>query len=326
MAVRLYPWFVLVFWAAAMSWLISSKVLPPLIGGQPPDYSSSLALPPRAAKSEPTCWRIAWNDRRIGTAASQAVRRAEGGTSLRHVVHFERLPLQAMLSESFGLLGSAMKPLLGNDSNLELHMLLATELQFDERHQFKGLQTITDIGDLRNFVQLQGFVDGQHKLQLTTQFGHPAVGQADQVMHHEIALPRESLVSDAFAPRPELKNLRVGQRWTIPIYRPFPPNSAVQIVEAVAERLDVIVWDARDVETILIVYREEAGSGLHASREPIAREWVRADGTVLQREIRISGMKLVFERLATTALDPEIEMLNSDKFPRLWDKRVQYHD
>lgn len=315
MTSRIYPWFVLVFWLASMSWLVASKILPPMMGGQPPDYTTT--LPREQTESHPVCWRIAWNDRRVGTAASKAVRRPDGGTAMRHVVHFEKLPLSAMLSESFGLIGSAMKPLLGGDSHLEMDMLMATELRFNKHRQFTDFRSVADVADLQNFLRLRGFIGENGVLHLTTQLGTSPHGPK-QLLKHEIKLPRESLVSDAFAPRPELRNLRVGQRWTIPIYRPFPPNSPVQIVEAVAERLDVIVWDAKDVETILVVYREEAGSGLHASREPIAREWVRADGAVLKHEIRISGLKVIFERLHESAIDPEIEMLDSQKHPRLW--------
>lgn len=299
-----------------MSWLIASKVLPPLVGGHPPDYTLSLA--PREGKSEPVCWRIAWNDRRIGTAASQMIRRPGGGSAQRHVVHFDRLPLQAMLSESFGLLGSVLKPMLGADSNVEMDILLATELRYDSQRQFTDFRSKADIGDMRDLLQLQGVMEAGNNLKITTHIGSPFAGQSKQVMRHEIQLPREALVNDAFAPRPELRNLRVGQRWTIPIYRPFPSNSKVQIVEALAERLDVLVWDARDVETVLVVYREEAGSGLHFSREPIAREWVAANGMVVQREVRLSGLKLLFERLPQAAIDPEIEMLDSKLHPRLW--------
>jgi hypothetical protein len=208
--------------------------------------------------------------------------------------------------------------LLGTDSNVELDIVLATELRFNAQHRFTDFHSKADIGDIREFLEIRGVVDDENKLKLDSQIRASLVGQSKQVLRHEIPLPREALVSDAFAPRPELKNLSVGQRWTIPVYRPFPPNSAVQIIEAVAERLDVIVWDARDVETVLVVYREEAGTGLHSSREPVAREWIRADGTVIQREVRISGLKVVFERLNSKTIDPEIEMLDSDLHPRLW--------
>lgn len=313
---RIYPAFVVVFWLTTMSWLLVSKVLPPLLGGRPPDYAAALSS--RAEKEEPVVWRISWNDKRIGTAASDTVRTQDGGTALRHVVHFEHLPLDAMLSEGFGAVGAMMKPLVAGDGNLEIEMMWATEFRFDAARQFRSLHVVGDLGELINFIRITGEMQPNQKLKLRTKLAGSSPGNGQTVLNHEIHLPRESLVRDAFAPRPELKNLTVGQTWTIPVYRPFPPNSPVQIVEATAERLDVIVWDGRDVETILVVYRGDAGSGLHVSREPLAREWVSADGAVLQQEIRISGLKIRFERLSATAPVPEVELLDARVHPRFW--------
>src|SRR5687768_8345323 len=189
MTARIYPAAVLIFWLASMSWLVASKVLPPLIGGNPPDYS--LSLPPKDNKSDPIAWRIAWNDRRIGTAASQVIRQPSGGLKHRHVVHFERMPLQAMLSESFGLLGSAFKPLLGTDSNVELDILLATELRFNQQQRFSDFSSTMDIGDLRDFIRIQGEVDENSTLKLITHIQTPFAGQAKQVLRHEVQIPRE---------------------------------------------------------------------------------------------------------------------------------------
>jgi hypothetical protein len=315
---RIYPWLVLVFWGATMSWLVASKVLPPLLGGQPPDYS--VRLPSQEQNPDPIGWRITWNDRRIGTAVSQPVRRADGGISLRQLVHFDRLPLNAMLAEGFGagFLGSLLKPLAGGEQQLEFDLQLATELRFNAQREFISFQSVVDMAGVPGFLQLQGVATVNRSLAITSRFGPTPYGAKDGVLRHEISLPSRSLVSDPFAPRPELRNLRVGQQWTIPMYRPFPPNSPVRIVEAVAQRLDVIVWNGRDIETILVEYREDAGSGLHAARDPILREWVRTDGQVLKHEIRVSGLLVTFERLTQSTAGPEAELLDPEKHPRLW--------
>jgi hypothetical protein len=316
MAARIYPWAVLVFWGTTMSWLVVSKVLPPLLGGQPPDYAAALST--RGVESQPVGWRISWNGRRIGTAVSQVVRRFGGGAALRQVVHFEQLPLDAMLTEGFGLLGSAMKPLLSGDHQLKLDLQLATELRFDAEREFTEFQTVVDLAHVQGFLLLRGKVSDHQRLEVTTRLDPSIAGTAAQPLRHEIDLPRRSLVSDAFAPRPELRDLHVGQKWTIPVYRPFPPNSPVRIVQAVAARLDVLVWNGRDVETILVEYREDAGSGLHASRDPIVREWVRTDGQVLRQEISISGLTFLFERLPVQHVGAEYEQLDPALHPRLW--------
>ncbi|MGE0757484.1 MAG: hypothetical protein AB7O38_10705 [Pirellulaceae bacterium] len=316
MASRIYPWFVLLFWTVMMSWLIGSKVLPPMLGGDPPDYHAYLTA--SSAKSPPVCWRISWNDRRIGTAMSQVTQRFGGGVSLRQVVHFERMPISAMVSEGLGLLGAAIQPLLGGDSDMELEMQLATELRFDAQRQFQQFQSVVDLGSLPGILQLSGKFNDERKLEVTAQLAGASGGAEGQKIRHAIEVPRNALVADAFTPRTQVTNLHVGQRWTIPVYRPFPPNSQVQIVEAVAERLEVIVWDGRDVETIVVRYREDAGSGLHSSREPILTEWVNGKGVVLQQEVRFSGLKVKFERLTTPVASDETDKLNPVIHPRLW--------
>jgi hypothetical protein len=315
MAVRIYPWFVLFFWLAMMSWLVASKVVPPLLDGEPPDYHAWLDSPSDSPAL--VSWRISWNDKRIGTATSKVVQRFGGGMSMRQVVHFERLPLEAMLSEGFGLVGAVLRPLLGSERNLEIDLQLATEMRFDHDRQFQQFQTVIDMGDVKDCLTIQGKVIEHSRIQVTTHWGS-GIGGAPQSIRQEIRLPNQALISDGFAPRSELRNLSVGQKWTIPVYRPFPPNSPVQIVQAVAERLEVILWEGREVETIVVVYREDAGSGLHASREPIGCEWVREDGAVLQQELRLSGLKVKFERLTPMMVDAEIEKLDPARHPRLW--------
>ena len=319
---RFYTVFVLTAWLASMSWLFMAKIWPTLHGGDPPDYSTSVANVP--ANYQPTVWRISWKDRRIGMATNQTLPRANG-IALRYVVQFEQLPLEMMLSEAFGIFGSMLfrestdgKGANDSQQSWALDLLLATELQFNNQRQFTGFHTNGDLGNLQGFLQMNGVVDEQHKLVLTTQF--KTFGQAAKELRHEIELPMNAVVGDAFGPRTELKNLHVGQKWTIPIYRPFPPNSPVQIVAAQAERHELILWNGRDVETILVVYRSDAGTGLQSTRDPIAREWVRDDGLVLQQEVVWSGATIRFERIPDAPHEPITEFLNADEHPRLWSK------
>ena len=116
----------------------------------------------------------------------------------------------------------------------------------------------------------------------------------------------------------ELKDLHVGQSWTIPVYRAFPPNSPVQIVEAKVERHDIIFWEGSDIETMLVVYRMDAGSGLRATSQATAREWVRPDGTVLRQELVFSGLTLRFERQMRRPTDTNEALLDDALHPRYW--------
>ena len=78
MASRVYQLFVVALWLSSMTWLMVEKVLPPLMGGNPPDYDAALFRP----EPEPDYWKITWQERSIGFAASQVYPDREGGREI----------------------------------------------------------------------------------------------------------------------------------------------------------------------------------------------------------------------------------------------------
>jgi hypothetical protein len=314
----MYHLLVFVLWLTAMSWLVVEKVLPPVLGGSPPDYDSVLT----DATPEPVCWRIRWNDETLGSVASQVVEHPDGISEMRSVVRFDSLPLESMLSELLGVLAKVAQPLMGGAEDYRITAVLATQLWFDDERRLQGFHTILDLGDVEGFVTIRGRVTSDQKLDVVASLSEGLVPAEQQggweMLHQQIELPPNALVGDSFAPRAELKDLYVGQSWTIPVYRPFPPNSPVQIVEAEVERHDVILWEGEDIETMVIVYRTDAGSGIRASRDPVGTEWVRRDGMVLRQEIAFASLRLSFERTEDDPLDTPRELLDEEKHPRLW--------
>lgn len=143
-------------------------------------------------------------------------------------------------------------------------------------------------------------------------------GRGTQILAREIELPPGAMVGDALAPRSELKNLVVGQSWTVPVYRPFPPGSPPQIIQATVKHLEFIFWEGSEIETMLVEYQSVAGSNINIASDPIGREWVRSDGTVIRQQVIFSGLKFQFERLPVEHQDARIELLDTDKHARLW--------
>ncbi|MFV1964218.1 MAG: hypothetical protein ACC628_02255 [Pirellulaceae bacterium] len=318
MAARLYYLLVFLFWLAAMTWLIVEKVMPPMLGGNPPDYRSALAEP----EEEPDCWKITWNGQSIGLVVTQIVDRAPRGREMRSVVRFEDLPLESMMSELLGAFASFAGPLLGTTPDYKIQAVLATRLAFDENRRLTEFSTVLDLAETPGFLTVSGRVTDGRRLAVVARFAGDGAGSgtngAKRELRHELDLPPNALVGDSFTPRGELKGLQVGQSWTIPVYRAFPPNSPVQIVEAKVERHDIILWEGNDVETMLVVYRTDAGSGLRAASHATAREWVRPDGTVLRQELAFSGLTLRFERQMRGPLDVHRAYLDVERHPRYW--------
>jgi hypothetical protein len=316
MASRLYHSLVVLFWLASMTWLLVEKVAPPLLGGRPPDYRSVLEEP----EAKPDYWRITWNGRRIGSVVSQIVDRQDGRREMRSVVRFEDLPLESMLSELLGAFASFAKPMLGSTQNYQLEAILATRLAFDEERRLGAFSTVLDLAETPSFLTVTGDVTDDRKLSVVVRFADSwgGTGEGKQEFRQQLDLPANALVGDTFTPKVKLEDLQVGQSWTIPVYRAFPPNSPVQIVEAKVERHDIILWEGNDVETMLVVYRPEAGSGLRAATQATAREWVRRDGLVLRQELALSGLILRFERHTRAILGVDETLLDGDQYPRYW--------
>ena len=311
---RTFNGLVVVFWTIAMTWLLAEKVIPPMLGGDPPDYQSILEPPTR--ETLPDAWKLRWKDRMVGFAASRVEVRPSGELDRLTFVEFEDLPLEAILSEMLGPVAAIVKPLIQNSRGLDLNMLVATRMTFDADRRLSRFDTTIDLSDFRGFLKLDGTVQEDGQLDIVAQLSSGSVGSG-QTFKHSVQLPPEALVEGSLSPRPELKGLYLGQKWTIPVFRSFPPNSPVQILQAEVEQHDVILWGSEEVETKLVVYRTEAGSGVQATREPISREWVRDDGTVLRQQVRFSGLELTFEREPETSLDPGIGKLDELQ-QRLW--------
>jgi hypothetical protein len=296
MGSRSYVAFVVLFWLTAMSWLAVEKVMPPLVGGKSPDYRAPLAAARKG--SPPVAWRLVWEERVIGHAITRVRPVADGGAEMRSVVRFEKLDVKKLLEQLLGAF-SRLVPSLG-DEELRFDMTIVSRLRFDREHVLRELDTSLEVADMPRVLNLHGEAPGGRTLDVVVFSGNRRPDFADagsEIFRQQIELPRDALVGDAFAPNSELKDLQVGQSWTVPVYRPFPPNSPVQIIEAKAERLELIHWDHDQIEVVVVAYRSEAGSGIGAAREPIGRAWVRPDGLVLKQEVLFSNVRLEFQRL-----------------------------
>ncbi len=96
-------WFntaVVLLWLSAMCWLVTKKILPTLLVGEPPAYSKSL----RAQREEPPVgWTMWWNDHLLGRALTTTEASSNNATVMQNRLRFEHVPL-----------GEIIPPLLKN--------------------------------------------------------------------------------------------------------------------------------------------------------------------------------------------------------------------
>jgi hypothetical protein len=293
-------------WMASMSWLFVEKILPTLSGGDRPDFDA--VLPSEDQPPRPVCWEIQFNGQPIGHASSLAVREADNAGRIESTVQFERLPLSDIISELLGSVGALVKPLWGGSDNLHVKMTVDSRMEIAPGGNLQSFITNVRLADLDTVViQVRGEVDG-HKLDVAVYTpAEDATGPDSMRLRYRdaIDLPREALVGGALSPQSQLANLEVGQTWTFPVYRPFPPNSPLQMVEARVERHDVFVWNGQSLKAYQVVFRDDAGSGISIGREPIGKLWVRDDGEVLEQETRLANLTFRFVRMSDEGCEHE---------------------
>lgn len=282
---RAFQMTVVLLWFSTMGWLFLSKVLPPLLVGEPPTLRSTVP-----ATDVPLCWRLEWNGQSVGWAASQAARAKDGGTEIRSRLVLSELPLREM---SPFWLHSLLRSLGKMD------MDACSRVEIDPQGAFQAIHSTVRVGQLADAVQVTGqVVDYQLAFE---------VRSGEFTYKKRLPLSPDSLVASELSPQAELPHLRVGQSWTMPVYSPFYPNQPMEILEAMVEEEGLLRWDEKMQRTLIVKYRQDSGAGLLTSNKPRSVLWVAADGRVLQQETTILNSKLRFIRMtpaeATAHLD-----------------------
>jgi hypothetical protein len=108
-------------------------------------------------------------------------------------------------------------------------------------------------------------------------------------------LPEKSRYYEAFSPRSRMQGLTVGQKWTTPVVDPLSTGDSVKLVESLVEKKETITWQGQSIETLVVTYRYDSGSGA-AARNPVGRAWVTNDGLVVRQQLPIGSAKVRFER------------------------------
>ena len=300
-------WFnatVVVLWLATMGWLVTEKVLPPLLVGEPPNYQTIVD----AQKKEPPAgWRLMFNDRPVGWALSSTASQPNGLTEIRGRVHFDTLPLEEMtpgwLRTLFRLVE---RPVDG------LKMDARSVLFIDPLGRLVRFESVVKLDPLNEVIRVRGDVEGK-QLQLVVRSG-------DFSFTNEAYLPSNSLLGDALSPQTQLPGLRAGQTWTVPVYSPLrPANNPLEIFRATVEGSEPVYWDDGMVDAWLVVYRSDPGGSVGGNQNARGKLWVRGDGAVLKQQIMLFDSTMTFFRLP----DERAVELEKKAGPRWWNVEIE---
>jgi len=281
---------VVLFWMTTMGWLVEQKILPSWFVGDPPTYRTIL----QDAVNTPVGWTISLNDRPLGWAISQSSPTDQGGYELRNRVWLDQLPLSALAPT---WVTSIMKVFERKAPEMKLDVNLTSAIGIDPLGRPVDFRSVAEVGyadrsqaivDPTVRISIRGVVEG-NQLKLFVRTG-------SSVSESRAYLPANALLGDSLSPQARLPKLRVGQRWNSPIYSPF--RQQMEMLQAVVERREAIQWHGENRSTLLVVMRNDAGSGLTNGQTVRARQWVATDGTVLKQELMLSTSRLTFERVA----------------------------
>jgi hypothetical protein len=282
----MYPrWFnfaVVSLWLATMSWLVTTKVMPSLLIGEPPSYPTILA----AQRAEPPVgWMILWNDRRLGWAVTNTKPLPQAITEVRSLIHFDELPLDDLVPDWL----RSMVPPIGRQ-RVQVPAESRSSLVFDPLGRLSRFESSVRLDVQEPFVKMRGSLDGP-KMALWLRVGDL------QPFESEVAVPRDTMLGDTLSPQSRLPGLREGQSWTVESYSPLrPPTSPKEILYAAVETRMPLTWEGRTVDTFLVVYRSDPGSAMGTSGGPRGKLWVRRDGTVLKQQMTLFRSTLTFVR------------------------------
>lgn len=292
---RTFVLVVILLWASTTAWLVVSKILPPLLVGEPPTYRSTLSI------DEPiVCWQLTWNDQPVGWAATRIARRPGGVQELHSRLVIDQLPLDELAP---AWLGAVVRPLLEQAGRIDMDA--RSRIEIDPLGNLSGLRCTVNLPEMPNAIRMRGQVENS-RLKFQIQSG-------DFAYQTEKYLAPGALVTGEMSPQAELPGIRVGQKWTTPVYSVFrSPGNPVGIVQAEVEREEVLEWHGETIRCRVVVYRSDSGAAFSGGESPHGLLWVRHDGKVLQQEVLVFNSRLRFVRLPRAAARAYAGQLEQD--------------
>ncbi len=279
---RWYNFAVVALWVTTMTWLVTQKILPSLMVGDPPERTVIISA---QLADRSVGWSLFWGKEPIGWAWSRTERMEAGVTCIRGRIHFDRLPLRQFVPEM-------LQSLLTPENPLPAHVPLdsSSALLFDLEGKLTRLESSVAFDPNVPTIEVVGEVAGG-KLVIT-------VRSAAFTYETKRAFPKDVMLGDALSPQTQLPGLWQGRKWTVELFSPLrPPTDPVEIVQAEVVGREPIIWNGKAESAWLVVFRGDPGAEVGNAGKERTRLWVRNDGGVLQQEVSIFTSTMTFVRM-----------------------------
>jgi len=288
---RLYTGVVIVGWLAAMSWLVTDRILPPFYRGDAP-----VTRPTN--QTEPVAWRIEISGKECGLAVLQAVP-GEGGVkevhSLMQLNHIEAPPGAPVW----------LAPMLKTLRNISLTMRTTTV--YDGLDELSSFQSKLQLTRPEVPIDIRGRVIDKH-MKLTIRVG-------ELTKRYDHPWPGNSVMGGDVTPSGRLLPLYEGRRWIQEVYSPFgsPTEPTELILAEVTEPLR-LTYEGVSTDVWRVQYRSSEVTGSTDEGRLRADLFVADDGRILKQETHFLGSKITFHRESDEASEKLASLLNLDKY------------
>ncbi len=274
MANRVFVFAVVILWLSSMTWLVSERILPSFFEGEPP-------LVEAYETGQAVAWKVEWQGRTVGRAASVRLSGVGGTIDLHNQVVLEDIPLM-------DLAPTWMRSIGGDLGNITFKA--RTRIEFDSLGNFSSFNSRININELPSVLNMSGRVEGS--------FLNLRVHSADLTYSTPIYLPDSKSLNEVLFPDAKLSKMYVGRRWQEEIYSPFhSPSDPTELVQAEVMVSEMIHYAGKMHRTFRVEYRSMTSSGIAQNERLQAVSWVEPTGDVLRRDVYLGDSKLRFIRL-----------------------------
>ncbi|WP_146575581.1 hypothetical protein [Botrimarina hoheduenensis] len=276
MAGKLYTLAILSLWVGSMAWLVSERILPAILSGEPPSKTMLNQV-------EPVAWRLSVDGKPCGVAVLQATRDVNGVSEIHSRVTLDRLEPPRAAPPWLAAIGATLKS-LGLD--------IDTHTVFDPLERLSHFKMRITIKDLHEPVIVTGRVKDA-KLELRVRAGE----FADNRVTHD--WPTEGLLASELMPEAKLLSAYVGRRWQKEVYSPFGTlKSPVEVLNALVVEEIKPSHNGQSIVARLVEFRAPVKAGVSDEGRLRATMLVAEDGRVLQHEAHFLGSRITFDRLS----------------------------
>ncbi|MEO1498316.1 MAG: hypothetical protein AAFV43_14325 [Planctomycetota bacterium] len=276
MANKLYVVGILLLWAGSMSWLVSQRILPPLVAGESPPNSL-------LHQRDPVAWRLSVDGSECGTAVLQALVDDVSVTEIHSRLLLDRLPQPKGGPPWLAAIGETLEA-IGLD--------VRTRNVFDPLGQLARFSMSIEITELNEPITLTGRIDrGKLKLRVRSRFF------PDRSFEHD--WPEQGLLATELMPESKVLSVYMGRKWRKEVFSPFaPPSAPVEVLDAEVVEVCKPMDDGKPVRACRVEFRSLPASGVSEEGRLRGTMVVSETGRVLQHEKFLLGSRITFDRLS----------------------------